>query len=136
MQLQLTLLSVNGTVIDYAPLSNAQLTNMVKSLHLIPSEREHLAETFANVDGFAVKDHHQIFHPSTQLRPAINPARTHWEEDADSEEADNSEAALDKRYVRCKIKRCSINTECVDVDCVVCVIAHNMSARYCHHGDF
>jgi hypothetical protein len=113
MQLQLTLLSVNGTVIDYAPLSNAQLTNMVNSLY-----------------------HHQIFHPSTQLRPAINPARTHWEEDADSEEADNSEAALDKRYVRCKIKRCSINTECVDVDCVVCVIAHNMSARYCHHGDF
>lgn len=136
MQLELTLLPANGTVIDYAPLSNEQLTNMVNSLYLAPNEREHLSKLFANVDGLAVKDHHQIFHPSTQLRPAIDPARTHWEEDADAEEADNSGAALDKRYIHCKLKRCSINTECIDTDCVLCLIAHDTSARYCHHGDF
>jgi hypothetical protein len=125
MQLQLTLLAANGTVIDYAPLSNAQLTNMVNSLYLTPNEREDLATTFANVNGFAVKDHSQIFHPSTQLRPAT-----------DSKMADNSEAALDERYVHCKLKRCSIGIECVGMGCDVCVIAHDMSARYCHHGDF
>ena len=136
MQLQLTLLTANGTVIDYAPMSNAQLTNMVNNLYLTPNEREHLAETFVSVNGFAVKDHHQIFHPSTQLRPAIDPARTHWEEDTDSKEAGNSEAALEVRYVHCKLKRCSNGVECVGMGCDVCVIAHDMSARYCHHGDF
>lgn len=136
VQLQLTLLTANGTVIDYAPMSNAQLTNMVNNLYLTPNEREHLATTFADVDGFAVKDHHQIFHPSTQLHPAIDPARTHWEEDTDSKEADNSEDTLEGRYVQCKLKRCSIGIECVGMGCDVCVIAHDMSARYCHHGDF
>jgi hypothetical protein len=108
---------------------------MVISLHLAPKEKKHLAKTFANVDGFAVKDHDQIFHPSTQLRPATDPARTHWQEDIDSKEEDDSEVTFDERYVHCKLKRCSIGIECVGMGCDVCVIAHDMSARYCHHGD-
>ena len=133
MQRQLTLFSANGTVVDYVPLSNAQLNEMVNDLPLASHEKEHLATIFAKVDGFAVKDHHQIFHPSTHLRPAIEPARTHWQEDT---EADDSEAALDERYVHCKLQRCSTGMECADMGCEVCFIAHDMSARYCHHGDF
>lgn len=134
MQRQLTLLSANGTVVDYVPLSNAQLNEMVNDLPLASHEKEHLATIFAKVDGFAVKDHHQIFHPSTQLRPAIDPARTHWQ-DTDEEEAD-SETALGVRYVLCKLQRCSTGIECVGVGCDICFIAHDMSSRFCHHGDF
>lgn len=133
MQRQLTLLSANGTVIDYVPLSNAQLYDIFNNLPLASHEKEHLATIFAKVDGFAVKDHHQIFHPSTHLRPAIDPARAHWQEDT---EADDSGAALDERYVHCKLQRCSTGMECVAMGCDVCFIAHDMSARYCHHGDF
>ena len=133
MQHELTLLSANGTVLDYVPLSNAQLKEMVNDLPLVSHEQQHLAGIFANVDGFAVKDHHQIFHPSTQLRPAIDPAWTHWQQDT---EVEDSEATLDEGYVHCKLQRCSIGIDCVGSGCDVCFIAHDMSARYCHHGDF
>jgi hypothetical protein len=98
-------------------------------------EKEHLAGTFATVNGFAVKDRHQIFHPSTQLRPAIDPTRTHWQ-DTNIGETDKSEAVLEERYVQCKTKRCTTGCECVRMGCDVCIVAHDMSARYCHHGDF
>jgi hypothetical protein len=134
---QLTFLSANGTVIDYAPLSNEQLANMVASLPVASqSEKEHLADLFATANGFAVKDHHQIFHPSTQLRPAVDPARTHWQEDTSTAEADNTDVTFEERYVRCKPKRCSTGLECTGMGCDVCIIAHDMSARFCHHGDY
>lgn len=100
MQRQLTLLSANGTVVDYVPLSNAQLYDIVNGLPLASHDKEHLATIFAKVDGFAVKDHHQILHPSTNLRPAIDPAHTHWQEDT---ETAPSEAPLGERYVHCKL---------------------------------
>ena len=132
MQRQLTLLPANGTVVDYVPLSNAQLYDIVNDLPLASHEKEHLATIFAKVDGFAVKDHHQIFHPSTHLRPAIDSAQTHGQDTED----DVSEAALGERYVHCKLQRCSTGMECVGMGCDVCLIAHDMSARYCHYGDF
>jgi hypothetical protein len=92
--------SANGTVIDYAPLSNEQLTNMVNSLpSASKGEKEHLTEIFATVNSFAVKDLHQIFHPSTQLRPALDPAHTHWQENTNIEDANDSEADLEERYL-------------------------------------
>jgi hypothetical protein len=61
--------AANGTVIDYTPLSNFQLINMVNDLLITTkADKKHLAEVFAVVNGLSVKDHDQIFHPSTQLR--------------------------------------------------------------------
>ena len=99
-------------------------------------EKQHLTEIFATVNGFAVKDLHQIFHPSTQLRPAIDPTRTHWHEHTEFEDVEDSEADLEERYVRCKPTRCTTGVECVGNGCDMCIIAHDMSARYCHHGDY
>lgn len=110
---------------------------MVNSLPFASDdEKEHLAETFATVNGFAVKDNHQIFHPSTQLRPAVDPAKTHWQKEHVAAEPNDLDTTSENRYVQCKLARCSTGLECVGMACDVCIVAYDMSARYCHHGDF
>jgi hypothetical protein len=133
----LTSAAGNGTVIDYAPLSNEQLTNMVNSLPIASDgKRQHLNKTFATVNGFTVKDLHQIFHPSTQLRPAINPAQTHWQEDTAAARANDSSSTPKYKHVGCKPSECLTGLECMAMGCDVCIIANDMSARFCHHGDY
>lgn len=110
---------------------------MVKSLPVASNgEKEHLAETFATVNGFAVKDVHQIFHPSTQLRPAINLAKTHRHEDSNAAEEDKSNVDLEEKYAKCKPTPCETGVECVGLGCDVCIIAYDMMIRFCHHGDY
>lgn len=126
----------NGAVIDYTPLTNLQLTNMIKELPAtIDSEKEHLTEVFATVNGFSVKDSHQIFHPSTQLRPAIDPAQTHWREEA-SINPSRETNAFDDRYVQGLQKSCQTGIERWKAGCRICIIYDAMSARFCHSGDF
>lgn len=127
----------NGAVIDYAPLSNDQLINMIGSLPTATDcEEEHLVETFATVNGFSVKDLHQIYHPSTQLRPAIDPALTHWQKDNELQEPYDCNVTFEDRHAQCGRTLCSATRECASTGCDICVIAHDMSARFCHHGDF
>jgi hypothetical protein len=127
----------NGTVIDYAPLDNEQLINMVNSLPIASDrEREHLTKTFATVNGFAVKDLHQIFHPSTQLRPATNPAQTLWQEITKVARTNDSNFIPGDGHIGCTPISSSTGLECVAIGCDVCIIANDMSARFCHHGDY
>lgn len=129
--------TANGAVIDYTPLTNLQLTNMIKELPAtIDSEKEHLTEVFATVNGLSVKDNHQIFHPSTQLRPAVDPAQTHWREENSIDPSRKTSAFSDDRYVRGLQETCQTGIECPEAGCSVCIIYEAMSARFCHSGDF
>lgn len=99
-------------------------------------EEEHLMKTFATVNGFAVKDLHQIYHPSTQLRPAIDPARTHWQKAIELEESYDCNVTFEDRHAQCGRALCSAKRDCVDMGCDVCIIAYDMSARFCHDGGY
>jgi hypothetical protein len=64
------------------------------------TDKEHLAEVFALVNGFSVKDEQQLYHPSTQLRPAVDPAKTHWREDSNTKNPPRkAEVSPEDRYV-------------------------------------
>lgn len=102
----------------------------------LDTDKEHVSEAFSGVNGFAVKDRHQIFHPSTELRPAVDPATTHYTDDTSVNEAREVKALLDNRYVQCAYTPCSTGLECVGMGCDVCIIYGAMRLRFCHHGDF
>jgi len=98
-------------------------------------EKEHLTEVFANVNGFSVKDNHQIFHPSTQLRPAIDPAETHWSEEANtSPPQEVNKIPQENRYVEHPQSHTPCNTEldCSNRSFDVCIIYDAMSGRFCY----
>jgi hypothetical protein len=104
----------------------------------LDSEKQHLVEVFANANGFSVIDHHQIFHPSTQLRPAIDPAETHWREETSASPSRKTNAFPENRYVKRPHKPCQTGLECLGSDsgCDVCILYDEMPARFCHPGDF
>lgn len=123
----------NGAVIDFAPLSNEQLLKMVKNLpSSLEADKEHLNELFANVSGFAVKDHEQIFNPPTQLRPAIDPDNTNWREDTNVNEAHEAKKSLENRYVLQATKPCDTSFTCWLFQCDACILYKDLPARYCH----
>jgi hypothetical protein len=132
------LLVANGTVIDYTPLSNIQLMNMVNDLLVTTkTDKEHLAEVFALVNGFSVKDEHQIFHPSTQLCPAVNPAQTHWHENTNTNPPRSADILPKDRYVACSQEPCRTGLECLGSEgCDICIIYDAMANRFCRSGDF
>ena len=129
--------AANGTVIDYTPLSNFQLINMVNDLLITTkTDKKHLAEVFAVVNGLSVKDHDQIFHPSTQLRPAVDPAQTHWREEVEDDSPHEIKTFVEDRYVGCSQKPCRTGLECMDSGCDVCIIYDQMATRFCRSGEF
>jgi hypothetical protein len=131
------LLAANGAVIDYTPLSDAQLINMVNELLVATkTDKEHLAEVFALVNGFSVKDKHQFFHPSTQLRPAVDPAKTHWREETNTKPSRNADVLPKARYVGCSQKPCRTGLDCSDSGCDVCIIYDQIATRFCRSGEF
>ena len=97
--------------------------------------KKHLAEVFAVADGFSVKDEHQIFHPSTQLRPAVDPTQTHWREEIGVDLPDEAEISLE-RYVECSQEPCRTGLECLDSGCDVCIIYDMVAARFCRSSEF
>ena len=129
--------AANGTVIDYTPLSNFQLINMINDLLVTTkTDRKHLAEVFAVVNGLSVKDHDQIFHPSTQLRPVVDSARTHWREEVEDDSPHEIKTSVENGYVGCSQKPCRTGLECLDSGCDVCIIYDEMATRFCRSGEF
>ena len=129
--------TADGAVIDYTPLSDVQLISMVNELLVTTkADKEHLAEVFALVNGFSVKDEHQIFHPSTQLRPAVDPAKTHWREEVDTKPPRKAGVLPKARYVGCSQKLCRTGLECSDSGCDICIIYDQMATRFCRSGEF
>jgi hypothetical protein len=129
--------TANGTIIDYTPLSNSQLINMVNDLLVTTkTDKKHLAEVFALVNGFSVKDNHQIFHPSTQLHPAGDPAQTHWHEETSTDPLSKADDFSEKRYVESSHKLCQTGLDCLDPGDGVCIIYDQMATRFCRSVDF
>jgi hypothetical protein len=129
--------TANGTVIDYTPLSNSQLINMVNDLLVTTkTDKQHLAEVFALVNGFSVKDNDQIFHPSTQLRPAVDPAQTHWHEETGTDPLSQADDFPEKRYVQSSHKLYQTGLDCLDSGYEVCIIYDAMATRFCRSVDF
>jgi hypothetical protein len=95
------------------------------------TDKKHLAEVFAVVNGFSVKDEHQIFHPSTQLRPAVDPAQTHWHEDTSTDHLSQADDFPEKRYVKSSHKLCQTGLDCLDPGYEVCIIYDAMAFRFC-----
>lgn len=64
----------NESVIDYIPLTNGQLKQLLKNLPKAwEKESDHLHTVFDNVDGRQVTDKKQLFDPPPELRNPINP---------------------------------------------------------------
>jgi hypothetical protein len=105
------------------------------------TDKEHLAEVFALVNGFSVKDEQQLYHPSTQLRPAVDPAKTHWREETNTKNPPRkAKVSPEDRYVgECSQKPCRTALDCLDSEsegCDVCIIYDAMATRFCRSGDF
>jgi hypothetical protein len=99
------------------------------------TDKKHLAEVFALVNGFSVKDNEQIFHPSTQLRPAVDPAQTHWREETDTDPPSKVDDFPEERYVKSPQKTCQTGLDCLDPGYEVCIIYDAMATRFCSSGN-
>lgn len=129
----LTLHTGNGSVIDYAPLSNAQLTKMINRLPAAgAADKERLAGIYEGVNGYTINDRAQIFRPSTELRPVLTSAQNDEHDDASAREA---KAPLEERHVQCESNVCFSEEDCPGHGCDIC-LAFIDGVGQCWHGDY
>ena len=122
--------TANNTVIDYAPLSNEQLKQMVsQSPAALAKDREHLMQVFDVVDGHDVTDKKQIFEPPPLLQPAsVKPVS---QPQSRSEPQEAVAALVDKRVPMCLGRPCTTTAACVAMECVICAIYDRIGQTLC-----
>ncbi|KAK5265993.1 hypothetical protein LTR99_004820 [Exophiala xenobiotica] len=131
--------SANGTVIDYAPLSNKHLLEVVNASRPILEEHyEHLMEVFNGVDGHNVTDLNQIWDPPEWLRPQPDEFNTH-QSTARSEAAREPAALLNARprprpdQPMCYGMTCTTGPRCRSFGCQGCGRIDALRAKICYY---
>lgn len=121
--------TANNTVIDYAPLSNEQLKQMISGLPAsVKENQEHLHQVFDGVDGYDMTDKKQIFEPPVWLQPASFGQTNQPQSRSEAQEA--AAALLDKRQV-CLGKSCTSTTVCQSFGCSSCSTFDKANFRIC-----
>ena len=105
-------------VIDYAPLSNAQILEYMNQLpKSYDSELEHLHLVFDNVNGHEVTDSDQLTDPPAWLRrPALSQASDTTSDTTSPQRA----ASLEGRDNFCSGRPCSSDAACQFLGCGGC----------------
>jgi hypothetical protein len=107
----------NHQVIDYAPLSNAQILGYMSQLPTsYDSELDHLHSVFDNVDGHDVTDKDQLLDPPTWLKP---PAISLASESTQSTALERA-PILEGRDNFCRGQPCSSSAACQFLGCSYC----------------
>ncbi|KAI1610664.1 hypothetical protein EDD36DRAFT_331303 [Exophiala viscosa] len=109
----------NGTVIDYAPLTNEYLmeTAQVNRPFISNQSYQHLLEVWDGVDGHNVTFPEQIFDPPASIRP---PASDFTQSPDQSEAAVSGAEDLNVRQFACVGTRCRYSRNCRIAGCNGC----------------
>ena len=109
----------NGTVIDYASLSNEHLmeTAQVNRPFISDQSYQHLLEVWDGVDGNNVKDANQIFDPPASIRP---PPSDFTQPQDQSEALVAGTEDLNVRQFACVGTRCRLSRNCRIAGCNGC----------------
>ncbi|RHZ63550.1 hypothetical protein CDV55_104648 [Aspergillus turcosus] len=122
----------DGTVLDYAPLTNEQLLQLIP-MYDDEAAQKHLKEVWKGVNGYDVVDMKQIFEPRADLLPLEFSHPDVWAAElAELTPIDLNPAteALEGRQLYCRGKRCTTSGACRYMGCHRCGYFDSMNPRW------